>query len=232
MSKKRRRKGECVYCGKLRQLTRDHIPPKSLFGTPRPNNLISIPCCRNCNEDASKDDEYFKNSLALRIDSFNHPDVQKILPSVIRSYKKEHKVGYRKSFYQTLRQVELRSESGLYLGTTGAYNVEFDRLDNVVKRIITGLFYKEKGFRLHDSHRASAFSDWVVDNLPEPDRTQILSNLVVPLSKKTYITIGENTFTYRSQFFDEDPFLSIWLLNFYESIFYLGLTVPSEKVSA
>ena len=228
MAKKRKRRGECVYCGRTRELTRDHIPPKSLFGSPRPNNLISIPCCRDCNEEASKDDEYFKNSLALRIDSYNHPDVQKILPSVIRSFKKDHKIGYRKSFFSTLRQVELRSRSGLYVGSTGAYNVEIRRLDIVIRRVVLGLFYEEKGSRLPDTHLASAFSDWVLDNLPAAGKAKILNELIAPLSKKPAHVIGENTFMYRYQFFEEDPFLSVWLLAFYESILFVGFTLPRE----
>lgn len=228
MARKRVRRGECAYCGRTRPLTRDHIPPKALFGSPRPNNLISILCCRECNEEASKDDEYFKNALALRIDTYNHPDVQKILPSVIRSYKKDHKIGYRKSFFKTLRQVELRSPSGLFIGSTGAYNVEIERLDTVARRIVRGLFYIAKGERLPDSHRISVFSDWIIGNLSEPDKAHILDSLIAPLSRKPRTIIGEETFTYRFQFFDEDPFLSIWLLTFFEAIFYIGLTLPNE----
>ena len=228
MAKKRNRRGECVYCGRIREITKDHIPPKALFGTPRPNNLISIPCCRDCNGDASKDDEYFKNALALRIDSYNHPDIQKILPSVIRSYKKDHKVGYRKSFFKTLRHVELRTPSGLYVGSTGAYNVEIERLDNVVLRIVLGLFYQVKGERLPDSYRPFTFSDWAFGNLAEPGKTDITNTLISPLSRKPRSIIGDNTFTYRFQFFDEDPNLSIWLLTFYEAIFYIGITLPKD----
>jgi hypothetical protein len=33
-------RGECVYCGRERELTRDHVPPWCLFSKPRPNDLI------------------------------------------------------------------------------------------------------------------------------------------------------------------------------------------------
>src|SRR5206468_1170526 len=30
--------GPCTYCGEVRELTRDHVPPKGLFSRPRPSN--------------------------------------------------------------------------------------------------------------------------------------------------------------------------------------------------
>ncbi len=59
-------KKECYLCAKTpaetpeRKLTRDHLPPKNLFLSPRPSNLISLPCCTSCNNQAHQDDEYFR----------------------------------------------------------------------------------------------------------------------------------------------------------------------------
>jgi len=52
----------CYLCGSKEQLTRDHVPPKGLFPAPRPSNLqlVTIPCCFRCNNQASQDDEYFR----------------------------------------------------------------------------------------------------------------------------------------------------------------------------
>ena len=54
---------KCVFCGKpLNKKTRtwDHTPPKCLF--PRGQNLplITVPSCRSCNQEESKDVEYFR----------------------------------------------------------------------------------------------------------------------------------------------------------------------------
>ena len=59
--------GQCTYCGRHRKLADDHIPPKSLFGKPRPPDLIKIPSCGPCNNQASKDDEYFKTVLVFKV---------------------------------------------------------------------------------------------------------------------------------------------------------------------
>lgn len=40
--------------------TRDHLPPKGFFPPPLPSNLITVPCCKKCNESFSLDDEAFR----------------------------------------------------------------------------------------------------------------------------------------------------------------------------
>jgi hypothetical protein len=84
MRKKRGRKGPCVYCGKVRPIHMDHVPPSNLFPTPKPT-LITVPSCFACNNTASKDDEYFRLAVAIREDIANRQDIREILPAVYRS---------------------------------------------------------------------------------------------------------------------------------------------------
>eukprot|EP01034_Spumella_vulgaris_P018529 gene18529-23674_t len=46
---------------------RDHIPPKAFFPSPRPSNLITVPCCPRCNSEASLDDDAFKAWFSLAV---------------------------------------------------------------------------------------------------------------------------------------------------------------------
>ena len=50
----------CYLCRSTENLTRDHVPPENLFPKPRPSNLITVPCCKVCNEGFSKLDEQFR----------------------------------------------------------------------------------------------------------------------------------------------------------------------------
>src|SRR5438034_6132874 len=45
----RNKRGICVYCGREKKLTMDHVPPKLLFASPYPPNLPTVPSCRDCN---------------------------------------------------------------------------------------------------------------------------------------------------------------------------------------
>lgn len=60
MAKKKTKFGICSICGKKDELTREHIPPKGIFLSPRPKNTITVFSCKKCNHDTKLDDEYFR----------------------------------------------------------------------------------------------------------------------------------------------------------------------------
>ena len=60
MAKKKTKFGVCSICGNKNDLTREHIPPKGIFLSPRPKNTITVFSCKKCNNDTQLDDEYFR----------------------------------------------------------------------------------------------------------------------------------------------------------------------------
>lgn len=50
--------GGCIYCGGSAD-TRDHVPSKCLLEQPFPDNLPVVGCCYSCNQNFSKDEQYF-----------------------------------------------------------------------------------------------------------------------------------------------------------------------------
>src|SRR5438552_3111844 len=146
----------CVYCRQGEVETYDHIPPKNLFSRPRPSSLVTVPSCLSCNAGASLDDEYFRLVVALRHD-VDHPDAAVARDSAMRSLARREAGGLRTAFLSATREVELRSAGGLYIGRTGAYDVDVPRLDRVALRIALGLFYKETGQPLPRDYRARTY---------------------------------------------------------------------------
>ena len=63
---KARKMARCALCGETGSVTREHVPPKSLFLPPRPRNTITVPVCRPCNHGYHLDDEYFRVFIALQ----------------------------------------------------------------------------------------------------------------------------------------------------------------------
>jgi hypothetical protein len=55
----------CAYCGVSPATTRDHVPPKSIFWKPYPDNLTAVPCCIDCNRKWSPLDEEFRTALSI-----------------------------------------------------------------------------------------------------------------------------------------------------------------------
>lgn len=74
----------CAYCAGDTG-TKDHVPSRVLLDKPYPENLPVVPCCRNCNEGFSTDEEYLACLIdsvlagAAAPDSVGRPKVRSIL---------------------------------------------------------------------------------------------------------------------------------------------------------
>lgn len=167
---KKRKFGVCVFCGQETRLTKDHIPPKNIFPKPRPNNLITVYSCENCNLGTGKDDEYFRLITTIREDALKHPEANRILEVISRSFEREEHNNLRQSILKTLKYVERVSPGGLYLGTSPSFEQDYARLNNVAAKITQGLFYHERGYRLPDSHKVEAWGDPFILDASDPKR--------------------------------------------------------------
>lgn len=226
MTKHKRKTGECVYCGKIRKLTKDHIPPKNLFAEPRPSDLVTVPCCERCNGKASLDDEYFRIMICPREEVAEHPQASRVLPTTLRALTKPKKKGFRKAFLNSVHEVDLVTPSGLYLGKAGTYDVNLERLSKVAARIVKGLFFYEKGFRLPDRYTAFAYSESSFD-WNQSDLQPMLGIWGSLLSIQPCI-IANGAFSYRFKFLEDDSNCSIWLQVFYEKVVFIGATCLSR----
>lgn len=221
----KRKTGICIFCGQERFLTKDHIPPKSLFPRPRPNNLITVCSCEDCNLGTGKDDEYFRLMTTIREDALNHPEANRILEVISRSFERVEHNNLRLAVLKTLKYVERVSPSGLYLGTRPSFEQDYARLNKLVAKITQGLFYHEKGYRLPDSHSVEAWGDPFIRDKSDSERNQRIISFL--LSQKR-ITIGNGVFSYWTAFRKEDLNTSAWLILFFESVPYLCVTCPRK----
>jgi hypothetical protein len=170
--------------------------------------------------------------LTLRDDTHAHPDVQQLLPIVFRSLTKPNKIGFSRALMQGVRETNVLTRSGLFLGKRPVYDVDLDRLDRVAQRIVKGLFYYERGSRLPDGYEVAAFSAAGLSALDKQFKEHIIKNVVDPILLNIPRTIGNNVFTYRVAFAPEDPNLSVWHLIFYEKVVFLCFTTSSQTDGA
>lgn len=128
----------CYLCNKNIADTKDHVPPKTLFPDPKPSNLIpGLPCCEECNQSYSLDEEYFRESLTL---------TAKPSPAVRQLWKKAGRSCSRrpaklKSINERIIRLNLVSEKGVYVGTSPGLEFSKPRTDRVIRKIIRGLFF-------------------------------------------------------------------------------------------
>jgi hypothetical protein len=224
----KRSEGQCVYCGETGILTDDHIPPQCLFGKPRPNDLIRIPSCIRCNNEASKDDEYFKTILVLKDKAGDHPEAVAIRPSVVRALRKSKKRAFARSLARRSQPISIMSPVGLYLGRRMAYNVDLKRLDRVVARITKGLFYSRKGHRVPDGYEVHAFSESGIRDLTSAETAQMHRDLIGPVLNNTPTSIGRGAMRFWVSFAANDPLVSGWIYEFYADVRFAAVTIPAS----
>jgi hypothetical protein len=191
--------GLCVYCGEARELTRDHVPPRCLFSKPRPQNLITVPCCNNCNRGLSKHDEYFRIAIAAGIDKEKFPNEFADSVRAINSLIRPSSQGFARLLLQN------------YERDTSSLTFDMPRIEIVLYRIARGLFYHNKAERLPGT---IAFVSRSVDS-----SLSINSNgrELIDRLEGNLITIGQGIFRYAFEPFEPpDPFGTVWLMRFYD----------------
>jgi len=135
---------KCVYCGETDEIGSDHIPPKNLFPKPRPNDLITVPCCRKCNDAFSKDDEHFRTIIACTAESAQHPEAQRLWEQKIFRLLQRKCPVIPELIRQSFGSSEGVTESQIH-------DAEL-RVAGTIVRIVKGLYFEEMGASLPVSH--------------------------------------------------------------------------------
>jgi hypothetical protein len=200
VSRKRKTEmGYCAYCGEWRELTRDHVPPLSLFGRPRPSDLITVPSCYFCNHGASMEDEYFNFVLKLGIDQNRFPNENADSVDKIMTLARPESLGFARYLSQK------------YQRNSSRFEVDRDRVGIVLRRIVRGLFYRDIGMRLPEF---VPFQFVSIED--QPRKAAALSGVTDSLARSQQ-EIGRGVFRYAfAQCALPDPFVTAWLLSFYD----------------
>ncbi len=144
--------GVCTYCGETKQVSADHVPPKNLFPKPYPADMWTVPACDDCNHGFSKDDDYFRVTLTIAERAKGQSARDQIIPTVVRGLHREEARRYLQSLYDNSSLLPRFSSSGLYLGQQPAISFDGARIGRTASRIVKGLFFRVKGYRLPDDH--------------------------------------------------------------------------------
>jgi len=114
----------CCYCGDMPD-TRDHVPSKVLLNDPFPENLPVVPCCNACNQDFSKDEEYFACVIeciingSAEINDLKREKIQRILSK-------------RPALQKKLANAKVVSNDGI------SFMVEERRIEKVLLKLAKG----------------------------------------------------------------------------------------------
>jgi hypothetical protein len=218
MRNKPRHVGQCGYCGKEERLTRDHIPPQCLFPEPRCADLITVPCCEQCRDGWSDDDEYFRTVVINASQLYGDKLAAPINNAMLRSLSKLQKRKFSRMIIDSICEIPLETDSGIYLGHAPALMFDQDRVNRVSQRIVRGLFFHKKGYRLPPHYEVvGLLKQFGMEPLLEPLRQQGIN--FPPLR---VIQSGVFAYTFRATL--EDPNTTMWLALFYQKLPFVGFT--------
>jgi len=136
----------CYLCGSVigeHESSDDHVPPKAFY--PKKIraglNLQVVPTHKTCNESYKADEEYFQHAFLIEVLNQKPPITKHLMDDFHRRSQKPQTPALARKI---LKGVSSVTSGGIYL-PNGKLQVEIDqlRIENVVLKIVRGLFYIE-----------------------------------------------------------------------------------------
>jgi hypothetical protein len=209
----------------------DHVPPKTIFEPHDQSNLITVPCCRRCNNSASTDDQYFLVNIALREGAKQKPEHERLWQKALRTLRRKEASKFRQSITSKIKFVQQVTPTGIILSPALSIPSDGLRVIGVVIRIVKGLYFPETGNRLADTHRVIAYDELALLlalRNTTPGRAKDLSSirdLIGNVQTTLRKTVGR-VFAYHWASNPADAATSMWLLDFFEGIRFFCITQP------
>jgi hypothetical protein len=190
----------CCYCGTRKATTRDHVPPKAIFNSPLPYDLITVPACFECNNTASINDERFTAFLGMHVGK-EKGTADKLFQERTRPIiRHNRKLG--NYLFSNMKRFFLASDSGNIEKVFGML-WDSEVHDSVIEKITRGLFYHH--YKTIIGPNVKIRVHWY-RRLPD-------FNLNM-LHRKS---IQDGAFTYYYNKAQDCDYDSIWVFQFYEA---------------
>ena len=155
----------CYLCGskllKNKNRSKDHVPPDCIYPQEKPINLITVPCCSDCNVSFSQLDQKMRNFFAIIAGDKSGDLGKKAQTEVLRSGK------LRSDF------LSYTKDHPSLVDDQGNPRLEFffdkDELSRWLIRVIKGLSFHRNKTRISDSssYEVEILSQFV----PQPSNT-------------------------------------------------------------
>ena len=170
----KRKSNICYLCGKAGADSKDHVPPKGLLPTGQSfDNRITVPAHRDCNSNASLDEEYLRDLIIPEAIQHGFQDADEPYKKTWRAWSKPAGWERYKKFMANSQPVELRTSSGLYAGRAIGIVPEKDKIISVGKKIARGIiFYDTQAYMDANEIIIALLSATEVISLREKDSSQ------------------------------------------------------------
>jgi hypothetical protein len=208
----------CVYCGDKPGTTNDHVPPQNLFPKPKPLNMVTVPCCEQCQAKYKKDEDVFMAWITFGPAGVTAAGKLLWNQKLKRTYKKDR--GVRNIIAKSFKQVNLETPGGIYLGKKLGISIDSERKNNVLGKIVRGLFWEECRERLPKDVPIEVFG---IDG-----RDAQINELIAITDQAK--TAWEGIFEYR-HIRAPDSFECLWIMSFFRQNYFVALVDDLGSIS-
>ena len=217
---KRKKEAECYLCGGNGPATKDHIFPKCLFPQPRPSDLPTAPACPECHSNTlSKDEELFR-VLAASGMAYEHSQGSRVWDQGVRPDLQGKRPGLKSLLRRLVREREVFSPGGIYLGSELCLEFDPERINNVLSKIAKGLYYLDTGQSLpEDVVILAKYGDLNPEQLTAGDLGEAIRGA-------NRIELGDQVVVRWRNTVKDDPRQSLTWLVFYGTNAFLICTYP------
>ena len=214
---KKRKQGMCIYCCERGPITRDHVPPQSIFPDPKPSERIAVPACRACNDGFKLDDEYFRTFLVSNANAYGDPTARGLWNRKIIGSRNAEPI--RRMLRKASWPIEIKTHSGLWVGTSRAVSFDAKRVARIVARIALGLWWNH--YRTRPGAEIAMRAGMVKG----------FNDLEEILARCRASAIGGTVFRYAHGVPVEDQGQSCWFMEFYSTMrfFVFATRVPFDS---
>lgn len=194
----------CYLCGAPNPTTKDHVPPRGFFPEPRPADLITLPCCQDCNSSFSLDDEAVRVWFSMGI---GHSDAaewiiqNKVFPGTL-----SRSSAFLSEILKSMEDAIITDEDGQPMEVV-KYSMDRERAERFVIRVAKGLLrHYFPDYDASADRWSAIFMGLQRDHLA----------LIEPLRDKLpyFDGRGDGVISYRFGFTPEET-TGIWIIGFF-----------------
>lgn len=214
----------CIYCDERPATTGkgDHVIPRQLFPEPRPNNLITVPCCEVCNSGFQHDEEHFTTLFVAHAAALG----VSTQATEIGNKRMVEWLTHRPKLREYIREyiVPLADRKNIPPYIEYGIEVSTTSVKRVLSKMTKGLFYHHTGLVLAKGYRV-----WSRFDLDDEQ----VERYVKPFAERGQRPeiLGNGVFSYLRAQVEGDPKWTIWMFVIYDCVFAVSTTAPSWSLS-
>lgn len=202
----------CYLCEKDGADTTEHVVPRCLYPGNLPDDAITLPAHRACNQLTAKDEEVFRNHISVAIppESPGHRLWEKTWKAIHRP----EAAGLQKVFYSGMISLPELGEDGTVRASPIAARLKNERADRVLAKIVKGLYNWKTGESLPGEQTLWRFGQ------AERGRDQVRLPEAFLVYDVLDVSWGRAA---------DEPLASMWILGFHRVAWFWVSTMPKAN---